>query len=357
MNEPAFTQACPHAPSSIAFEAVASVLVYIESAGDKPAATSLEVLGEARRISTALGAALYAFAPVVDSRDNTSVHTELVTALGTAGADKVLLMTVPDSGGPARWDDYGLQLFDACDQVRPMLVLMAANNVGRNIAPRLAAKIGAAFVAEPSIERGATGDIVFSRSVYGGTIRRRLSSVETLEPIVATVTPGCYRRANGWDEAEVMFIKGKEQPQSTINYVASDDDPDAPINDARTVVVAGGGVKDKQTYDLLASMAEALGAQLVATRRLCERGIAPAEREVGVGARHVRPNLLIVCGASGSSGALGAVATDAEIVAINCDADAPIFHVASYGLVGKLEDLLPELIEALRARKPMAATS
>lgn len=336
---------------------MASVLVYIESAGDKPAATSLEVLGEARRVSTALGAALYAFAPVVEAKDNTSVHTALVAALGGAGADKVLLMTLDDKSGPSRWDDHGVALHEACDQINPTLVLLAANTVGRNIGPRLAAKMGAAFVAEPSIERGAAGDVVFSRSVYGSTMRRRLSSVESDHPIVATVTPGSYKRAHGWDEADVMFLKSQKALTSSIEYVASHDDPDAAINGAETVVVAGGGVKDAETYALLQTLADTLGAELVGTRRLCDRGIAPASREVGVGARHIRPSLLIVCGASGSSAVMGAVATDAEVVAINSDKDAPIFHVATYGLVAKLEDAIPELIELIRARKPVAATS
>lgn len=336
---------------------MASVLVYIESAKDQPSATSLEILGEARRISTALGAALYAFAPVVDSKHNTSVHTELVTALGNGGADKVLLMTLPELRGPARWESHGVPLYDACDQLRPMLILLPANAAGREIAPRLAARIGAAFVAEPSIERGGRGDVVFSRAVYGATVRRRLSSVETIEPIVATVTPGCYRPARGWDEAEVMFLKSETRATSTITYVASGDDGSAAVEHARTIVVAGGGVANARSFGLLEELARELGGTLLATRRACERGLASPDRELGVGARQIHPALLIVCAASGSSGSLGAVSTDTELVAINSDPEAPIFRVASYGLVGTIEDVVPELIELLRARKPVAATS
>jgi electron transfer flavoprotein alpha subunit len=87
------------------------------------------------------------------------------------------------------------------------------------------------------------------------------------------------------------------------------------------------------------------------------RGIAPARREVGLGARHVAPQLYVVVGASGSAGHLAAVAADAEIIAIDANPDAPIFKVASYGLVGDLAELVPALIAALGGPRATAEAS
>jgi electron transfer flavoprotein alpha subunit len=118
---------------------------------------------------------------------------------------------------------------------------------------------------------------------------------------------------------------------------------------APVVVTGGAGVTEK-TWPLVEDLARALGGEPGATRALCARGIAPASREVGVGARHVAPQLYIVCGASGSPAHLGAVAPDAEIVAIDRDPEAPIFKIASYGIVGAIEDVVPALIESLRGK-------
>jgi electron transfer flavoprotein alpha subunit len=90
---------------------------------------------------------------------------------------------------------------------------------------------------------------------------------------------------------------------------------------------------------------------------VCNRGLAPTERQIGIGARSVAPELYIVCAASGSSAHLGAISSDAEIVAIDIDPEAPIFRAASYGIVGDLADILPDLIAAIRKHNPVAATS
>jgi electron transfer flavoprotein alpha subunit len=338
---------------------VASLLVYIETEGDRPLPISLEALGEGRRIASALGAALYTVVvlPGVEAGSLSVAHDELVRELGRYGADKTILMPTPGHDGPAVWATHGSALYAACEQYAPLLVLMAGDAVGRDVAPRLAARMGAAYISDPSIECGSRGEVVFSHSAYGRTVRRRLSSEAIDHPIVATLTPGSYRSERGEDEAEVILLEVPIERTSQIEYLDSTDDPGASLETAKVVVIGGAGVRDAKTYALLETLAEALGGEVAATRNLCERGIAPADREVGVGARHVVPSLYIVCGASGSSGHLGAVSSDAEIVAIDRDPDADIFRVASYGLVGELEDVIPQLIDALQDHEAVAASS
>jgi len=338
---------------------VASVLVHIEVDGDRPSRASLEALGEGRRIATTLGATLYAFA--VFDEELAAVEGKrdaLAKTLGSGGADKVIMLPRPNRPGPPGWGTHGRYLLEVCEEVRPVLVLLAGDALGRDIAPRLAAKLGAAFVAEPSIECGPRGEIVFSRSVYGATHRRRLAAEELGQAVVATLTPGAYKAAEGDDEAEIIFRRGDEAAEDEGGaFVEASDDPGAGLEAARIVVVAGAGIDSFDSYALLEELARALGGELGATSTLCDKGIAPAEREIGVGARRIAPELILLCAVSGSSATLGALSSDAEIVAINLDPQAPVFRVASYGIVGDVEQIVPELLAALRQKNKQAATS
>jgi electron transfer flavoprotein alpha subunit len=335
---------------------VAGVLVYIETAEGRPAAASLDALGEGRRIASTLGATLYACA--ASSRSIGNGRDELAAILGRGGADKVVVVPVAASGGPAIWATQGAAVAAACEQLRPALVLLAATGAGRDIGPRLAARMGGAYFAEPAIERGPRGEIVLSRPIYGASHRRRLAVEDLGHPVIATLTPGAFAPATGIDDADILVLEAVPSgspDEGSVRWLDAGDDPGKALDDARVIVVAGGGVT-AATWPLLGELASALGAVLGATRELCERGIAPAHLEIGVGARRVKPQLYVVCGASGSGGHIGALWSDAEIIAIDRDPEAPIFKVASYGIVGEIERVVPELIEALRGRPRAAVT-
>lgn len=339
---------------------MASILVYIHTEGDRPTTAALETLGEGRRIASALGATVYAMVQLSEADDGTlsgPAHTEIVTTLGRYGADKAVIAPGNGARGPALWASHGTALHTAFDYLQPMLVLFAADAAGRDMAPRLAARTGAVFCAEPSVERGPRGEIVFSRTVYGAAFRRRLAADDLDRAVVATLTPGSYRPAEGTDDAEVLFLEVPSEHTSTVEYLDSVADPGAALDTARVVVTAGGGVRDEATYKLVRELADALGGEVAATQAVCARGLAPAERQVGIGARSVAPVLYIACAASGSSAHLGAVSGDAEIIAIDINPNAPIFRAASYGIVGDLADILPDLIAAVREHNPVAATS
>lgn len=323
---------------------VAGVLVYIEREGDRSAAASLEALGEGRRIATSLGASLHAFAPVTPPAD----ETRTIEELGRRGADRVVVMPSPDLSGPSAWLPHGVALYTAAERVRPLLVLMAATSGGRDIAPRLAARLGAAYVSEPSIEHGPRGEIVLTRTLYRAAYLRRIAAEDIGRVLVATLTPRSYAPAAG-TTADAYPLRLEPPPLAGgACRVSAVEDPGRALDRAEVVVTAGAAVATKAHYDLVARLARALGGQLGATRTLCARGLAPHAREIGVGARHVAPRLYVACGASGSTEHLGAVSDDSDIVAINTDPDAPVFAAARYGIVGRIEDVIPSLIEELR---------
>lgn len=348
---------------------MASILVYIELDGEQPRRASMEALGEGRRMATSLGAALHALVLVPGTRSVSAGHSAglpadlpadledtWVRALGQAGADKVVVATASQVPGPVLWQTHGRALHAACERVTPNLVLIAATSTGRDIAPRLATRLGAWFLAEPSIEYGGRGQVVLSRPVFGGSLVRRVSLEDVRGVTVVTLTPGSYEPARGHDEAEALCLDlamdpDKEPLGGSIEWVDSAADPGAFLDHARVIVVAGGGIASAETYALVGELARALGAELGATETLCSRGIAPAERVIGVGFRHVAPALYVVCGASGSPGHLGAVCSDATIIAINTDPEARVFRLATYGIVGRVETVIPALVASLAGRR------
>lgn len=327
---------------------MANILVYIELVDDRPSPSSLEALGEGRRIASFLGATLYAVLPCA-----VPPHfgdDDAIAVLSRHGADKVILSAGPDLALPALYATHGYTMTAAAERVPPSLVLLAATPGGRDLAPRIAARLGAAFVSEPAVEYGPRTDLVLSRKVYGGVYRRRLATEEVERPIVATFTPGSYRTAAGSEEAEVIVVGSGDAVLSPVSEISRRADEAARLETARIVVTAGAGVS-AEVYPRVRELARVLGGEVAVTRSAVERGLDSAEREVGVGARRVAPRLYIACGASGSAAHLAGVSADAQIVAVNIDPDAPILRVASYALVGDVASLVEQLIVAFGGDK------
>ncbi len=345
---------------------MACVLVHIEADGETPGATSLEALGEGRRIASASGAALYALVavpkgvvggdprrvaraetlpPFGRAAQASSLHAALVDQLGRAGADKVVFVDLDGPSRPTLWATVGPAIAAACAQLRPALILLPATPGSHDLGARLGARLGAAYVAQPVFEQGPRGEVVLSRPVYAGGWRRR-TSLEDLDRAVVVVLPPGRPVARGSDDAEVLLLEVKSAADPRVKLLDDGPADGAALERARTIVVAGGGIT-ASTWPLATQLAEVLGAELGATRAACQRGLAPPALEIGVGARHVAPLLYVVLGASGSAAHLGAVSPDAEIVAVDRDPDAPILRIASHGIVGAIEVVVPRMLAEL----------
>ena len=321
---------------------MASVLVYIQTEGACASESSIEALGEARRIATTLGGTLYALVTVPGQGNE---HEELIESLGRHGADRVALAQRADGNDPCLWSTRSTALLAAVDRVRPNLVVLAGNDPGRDIAPRLAAHLRAAYYADPSVQYGSHGEVVLSRTLYGATHRQRISAEDLDIPIVATLTPGSYKPSPGTDDAEVLFIEHGLQ-DSSFEHLESVPDPGADLDRARVIACAGAGCDDDATA-LVAKLADALGGKFGVTRGHQAKRDDASDRVIDVRGRSVSPALYVACGASGSMGHLGAVSPDSEILAVNSDPDADIFRVASYGIVGDVSKVLEGLLDEL----------
>lgn len=185
---------------------MASVVVVIELVADRPHPGSLEALGQARRIGSGLGATVYALAPC--ARAPGYGEDDLIAVLSRHGADKVLLATDGAYGGPMRWGSHGPLVQATCAQLRPSLLLAAKTPGARDLAPRVAAAMGAALLADGWLDLLTVGEgelLLFDGS---GDEARQLDG-ELEFPVVALVPPGRYAIAAGDDEAEVEMVEAK----------------------------------------------------------------------------------------------------------------------------------------------------
>ncbi|MFH0902344.1 MAG: electron transfer flavoprotein subunit alpha/FixB family protein [Pseudomonadota bacterium] len=332
---------------------MANIHVHIEVVNDRPGEPSLQVLGEGRRIATFLGATLYA---VVPSATGLKRDSPLVELLGKHGADRVISATGPELAGPPLFACHGFAMTAVCEQIPAALVLLAATSGGRDVAPRLAARLGAAFFADAAVEYGPHGEVVLSRRAQVGTARRRLAIENLAWPVVATLSPSSCRKSNGGGPVDVIAVPLSQRPPPPFEEARRQPDPSATLETAEVLITAGAGIEVDQ-LPLLERLANLLGGELAFTEHASRKGLGPIERVVGISGRLVAPRLYVACAASGSSEHLAAVPLDAEIVAINSDPMAPVFGVASYGLVGQTQHVLPGLIAALEQRASERAVS
>ena len=184
---------------------MACILVHTEVVDGRPTPMARAILGEGRRIASSLGGALYAVAWVPPGADAGVAAQELAAELGGGGADRVVLVATPPR--PPLWVTRGALLARVCEQVRPSLIILPSDAGGRDIAPRLAARLGGVFVAEPLVETGPRGEVVLTRAVYDGELWRRLQLDELDQAAVITLSAD-RPPAQGADEIASVDLQG-----------------------------------------------------------------------------------------------------------------------------------------------------
>ena len=180
---------------------MSSLLVVIELAGERVHPASLEALGQARRLATTLGATVYAAAPCEKAPGYG--EEDLIAVLSRHGADKVLLAAAPRHAGGLRWGAHGGAIVAACQLVHPLLVMLAETPGARDVAGRLASRLGAACLMDAFVEVGE-GDTLFLGERVGASMR--LLDAELDFPVVTVLAPGRYEGAAGDEEAEVEML-------------------------------------------------------------------------------------------------------------------------------------------------------
>ena len=316
------------------------ILVYCELKDGKIRKPSLETLSEARRLADGAGLGLCAL----------FVGADLQGAGEAAqyGADTILKVEAPSLAAYSS-DGYAQAISDAVKAKGATVLLAAATSAGRDVAPRAAARMLAGYAADVTGLAMEAGSLLASRPIYAGkafsTIRFETPvQVATTRPNVFTVTP-C---------AKAGAVETLPAPAggflAVVKEILTKGGGHVDISEANVIVAGGRGMKDGANFKILEELAEALGGVVGASRAAVDAGWGlPHSMQVGQTGKVVSPTLYIACGISGAIQHVAGMSGSKVIVAINKDPEAPIFKLASYGIVGDLFEVVPELTKAARA--------
>jgi len=326
------------------------VWIFIEHESGKVSNVAFELLGEGRKLADALGCKLCGM--LFADKDVVEKFAKEATAYG---AEKVYVMESPVLKD-YRTDSYARAAVDLIRKYKPEIVLFGATTQGRDFAGTVATTLEAGLTADcTGLEIDPeTKYLKQTRPAFGGNIMATILDYPNYRPQMSTVRPKVFAMPPRDDsrKGEIIketlqmtedqirtkileFIKGAE----TVNLV-----------DAEIIVSGGRGVGGPEGFKPVRELAQALGAAVGASRAAVDSGWIPYEHQVGQTGRTVRPKIYIACGISGSIQHQAGMKTSDVIVAINKDPEAPIFKLATYGIVGDLFTVLPLLAQEFRKR-------
>jgi len=322
---------------------MAGILVVTRVEGGAVVRSGLELLGAARTLAEPLGQRVTAAL----LGKETSAHLQRLFA---QGADLVAAASHPslETYAPEAYLSALEQLFHYLD---PTMILLAADSIGRELAPRLAYRLEAGIVTEV-IEVAVTDDTPsFTSPAYGG--RAMAVFVPRGYPVVITVKPRTFRplQADEWRHGEVVEID-LDLPEHLLQVKVvervREETGGVKLEEAKVVIGGGRGVGGPEGFKLLEQLAEVLRGAVGASRAATDAGWVPTSWQIGQTGKTINPDLYLAVGISGATQHIAGVSGAKTIVAINTDAEAPIFRVAQLGIVGDYRKVLPRLIEKLK---------
>ena len=252
-------------------------------------------------------------------------------------------------------DGFTLALESLVRQLSPQFVLFPHTYQVRDFAPKLATRFGRALLSDVVAWRIDGGNPVFVRQLFQGKLNADVRPAGA-GPVFVSLQAGAFSAAALQEgAAEVERIAAEIAPAAIRTRPA---DPfqesrrSVDLGAAEMIVAVGRGIKEKENLPVVEELAQALGAELAASRPICDNGWLPMERQIGSSGQTVSPKLYLAVGISGAIQHLVGMKGARSIVAINKDPDAPIFEVADYGIVGDLFELVPALTaEIKKARR------
>jgi electron transfer flavoprotein alpha subunit len=321
-----------------------SVLVYVENADGKFKKSTFEVVSYAAAIAELLKTELIAI-----SIGN--VNQDDLSNLGKYGAIKVLNVSTENLKTFVN-QAYASVIADAATKESATVVVLANSFTGKGLSPRIAVKLKAGLV-DAAVELPKTDNNIFSvkKTAFSG---KAFATVELKSAIsIIALSPNSYQLKEGGLSAKVEDFKPefKESDFRTmVSEIVRASDKIA-LPDAELVVSAGRGMKGPENWAMIEELAQVLGAATACSKPVSDAGWRPHEEHVGQTGIAVSPNLYIAIGISGAIQHLAGVSSSKTIVVINKDPEAPFFKVADYGIVGDAFEILPKLINAIKAYK------
>ena len=273
---------------------------------------------------------------------------ELVSAAAAVGAE-ALPVTVSAPEGYLYEDAVSEAVSAKAKAEDAALVLLAATPTGKLVAPRIAERLGAGSVND-AIEIAADGGkFTVVRPVYGGTIRETLDICT--DKAVISVRGGSYDAPAEVPAAEELSADLSGGACAKVVEAIAEAGAAVNLEDAKVIVTGGRGMGSPENFALCEELAEVLGGVVGATRPAIESGWAGRTHQVGQSGKIVAPDIYIACGVSGATQHVSGIMGSKYIIAINKDADAPIFSIADVGIVGDVKQILPLMISEFKNRK------
>ncbi len=320
------------------------IAVYVDHIDGNIHPVTYELIGKAKELATKINHPVYAIMMgsniSEESRELLHYHVDKVFVYDNPSLDRFKI------------EPYTAVLYDFVEKLHPTAILVGATPVGRQLAPRLAARLKTGLTADCTIlDINEETDLIQIRPAFGGNIMAQILTPNH-RPQMATVrykvmdAPKRSEAESGEivncnieaaklsSKVEVLDIIAKEKEQH--------------IEAAEVLVVAGRGIKKEEDLSMVQELADLLGGQLACTRPMMEAGWVEAKRQVGLSGRTVRPKLIITVGVSGSVQFTAGMNNSDHIIAINKDENAPIFKTAHYGIVGDLYEIIPNLINQIK---------
>jgi electron transfer flavoprotein alpha subunit len=251
-------------------------------------------------------------------------------------------------------DAYASALGQLIGQAQPSLVVFPHSYQVRDFLPKLATALGRVAVSDVVAHRVAAGSLVLVRQLFQGKLYADFRFASP-GPNFASLQAGAYRAD--------QEVAGSAHLEKFAPEIAAESIRTKPLElfresqravdlgAAELIVSVGRGIKEADNIALVRKLAEVLGAELAASRPICDAGWLPMERQVGSSGQTVSPKMYLAVGISGAIQHQVGMKGSRTVVAINKDADAPIFEIADYGIVGDLFQIVPELIEAIQKAK------
>jgi len=323
------------------------IAVYVDHMDGVIHPVTYELIGKAKELAAKIDHPVYAI--MMGSGITKQCHELLHYSV-----DKVF---VYDHEKLARFkmEPYTAVFEDFVNNVKPTAILVGSTPVGRQLAPRLAARVRTGLTADCTVlEINENTDLVQIRPAFGGNIMAQIITPNN-RPQMATVR---YKvmdapKRNSIETGEIVSCDIEASKLNSkveiLDIIAKEKEQF--IEASEVLVVAGRGIKKEEDLQMLKELADLLGGQIACTRPLLESGWLESKRQVGLSGRTVRPKLIITCGVSGSVQFTAGMNNSEQIIAINKDENAPIFKTAHYGLVGDLYEIIPNLINQIKAAK------
>lgn len=320
------------------------VLVYIEQRFGEIQNVSLELLGKGRKIADELGVDVIAALVGKDVEKHGKLLVEY-------GADKVIVLE-NDALELYSTEPYTQAMVTAVKEVKPEIVLFGATSIGRDLAPRVSARLETGLTADcTSLEVSEDRMLLMTRPAFGGNIMATIISPDH-RPQMSTVRPGVMtkmdREIGRFGEIVKMPIEiVRNNKFVDILSFEKETEEKQDIQEATVLISGGRGVGSAENFNMLYDLAETLGGLVSASRAAVDSGWMDHDRQVGQTGKTVRPNVYFACGISGAIQHVAGMEEAELIIAVNKDKGAKIFEVADLGVVGDVHKVLPYVIDEI----------